>query len=56
MADRILTAELAQALHVECAAEGERLVWIVTGQPGEYLARPVTSWRGALPYALTAVV
>ena len=54
MPDRILTAELAAALQADCEAEGELLVWIVSGTEGEMVARPVTSGRGALPYVLTA--
>ena len=54
MGDRILTAEVAQALQRESAQEGELLAWIVTGREGEVVARPVTSGRGALPYVLVA--
>lgn len=54
MPDRILTAELAQALQDECATEGELLAWIVTSAEGEVAARPVTAGRGALSYVLIA--
>lgn len=54
MGDRILTAEVAQALQRESEQEGELLAWIITGGAGEVMARPVTSGRGALPYVLVA--
>ena len=54
MGDRILTAEIAQALQRESEQEGELLAWIVTGSKGEVVARPVTTGRGALPYVLMA--
>ncbi len=54
MGDRILTSEIAAALHRECLAEGEAIAWFVCGTAGELVARPVTSRRGALPYVLTA--
>ena len=54
MPDRILTAEIAQALQDDSTAEDEALVWIVTGGEGEMLARPVAAGRGALAYVLFA--
>ncbi len=52
MPDRILAAEIAQALQDDSTAEGETLAWIVSGAEGEMLARPVASGRGALAYVL----
>jgi hypothetical protein len=54
VADRVLTAELAEALQAESAAEGELLMWVVASAEGEVVARPVTAGRGALAYVLVA--
>ena len=54
MPDRILTAEIAEALQDESARDGKLLVWIVTGSDGEFLTLPVAAGREALSYVLVA--
>ncbi len=56
MADRIITAGVAQTLQDETNQAREVLTWIIMegedDHPEKLLARPVTAGAGALPYVL----